>query len=369
MYVPHPVGSVRAALTERPRVTRCVPGLRQAADAPADSGAVEGRLRVRVGGSTITYRGSLEINALGDGFRVRGSGAEARGQGSVRLDLEVVPRLAADGTGTRLTCSGTVTGEGRIADIEPKVALAAGRRMLDRFASALAESLRTESASGSAADSAPSDSRSPADGTADAEINARRVASGDEPEDDDLPGIAGSDATAGSTPHEPASDDLDNPGNPDDRADPDDAAGAPEATGTPHEEPDPDRTHGPAPEDQPAAESADPEPSATEAPDSPAGDGIFDTDVPPPSLDPYADSEALDEEDIARSTAEAAHARRTMIGRSAEEVDHAPPRGRYAPEPLPETVAGSATLRWAAPAAALAVAGAIVLGRALRRRR
>lgn len=58
-----------------------------------------------------------------------------------------------------------------------------------------------------------------------------------------------------------------------------------------------------------------------------------------------------------------------MIGRSAEEVDHAPPRGRYAPVPSPETTTASSTLRWVAPAAALALASAVVVGRALRRRR
>jgi hypothetical protein len=58
-----------------------------------------------------------------------------------------------------------------------------------------------------------------------------------------------------------------------------------------------------------------------------------------------------------------------MIGRSAEEVDHAPPRGRYAPVPAPQASAVGAPLRWAAPAAALVVASAIVVGRALRRRR
>ncbi|MBU6536650.1 carbon monoxide dehydrogenase, partial [Streptomyces sp. A108] len=69
------------------------------------------------------------------------------------------------------------------------------------------------------------------------------------------------------------------------------------------------------------------------------------------------------------AAAEAAHARRTMIGRSAEEVDHAPPRGRYAPVPAPQPSVAGAPLRWAAPAAALVVASAIVVGRALRRRR
>ncbi|MBW8798818.1 MAG: SRPBCC family protein [Streptomyces sp.] len=103
-----------------------------------------------------------------------------------------------------------------------------------------------------------------------------------------------------------------------------------------------------------------------EAPAAPAAEppSVFQTEVPPPSLAPEPEPEPLPE-----IFAEAAHARRTMIGRSAEEVDHAPPRGRYAPVPAPQTVAGASTLRWAAPAAALALASAIVVTRALRRRR
>ncbi|MGW5213002.1 SRPBCC domain-containing protein [Streptomyces sp. NPDC004051] len=87
-------------------------------------------------------------------------------------------------------------------------------------------------------------------------------------------------------------------------------------------------------------------------------------------IDGVDDLDDLDDLDGADDTvAEAAHARRTMIGRSAEEVDHAPPRGRYAPVPAPQTVSTVTPLRWAAPAAALAVASAIVAVRALRRRR
>ncbi|MEU9345527.1 SRPBCC family protein [Streptomyces sp. NPDC048278] len=97
---------------------------------------------------------------------------------------------------------------------------------------------------------------------------------------------------------------------------------------------------------------------------------VFETEVPPPSLapEPEPGPEPV-VEPLPEIFAEAAHARRTMIGRSAEEVDHAPPRGRYAPVPAPQTVAGSSALRWAAPAAALALASAIVVTRALRRRR
>lgn len=93
---------------------------------------------------------------------------------------------------------------------------------------------------------------------------------------------------------------------------------------------------------------------------------VFDSPVPPPALDPVAGVEFTVPDE---PPAEAAHARRTMIGRSAEEVDHAPPRGRYAPVPSPDAGGAGTTLRWVAPAAALALASAVVLGRALRRRR
>ncbi|MEU4268071.1 SRPBCC domain-containing protein [Streptomyces sp. NPDC026092] len=113
----------------------------------------------------------------------------------------------------------------------------------------------------------------------------------------------------------------------------------------------------------------EPEPRRPEASSS----SVFETPVPPPSLDPFQggafEGETPVEYPAEPPAAEAAHARRTMIGRSAEEVDHAPPRGRYAPVPAPETNTAGATLRWIAPAAALAIASAVVVGRALRRRR
>lgn len=128
------------------------------------------------------------------------------------------------------------------------------------------------------------------------------------------------------------------------------------------------------------------------------GPGAFDTEVPPSPLSDEGAVEAADTGDAADAVedldagdaadavhaahdahpehayghdaddlapAEAAHARRTMIGRSAEEVDHAPPRGRYAPVPAPEQNGTSATLRWAAPAAAVVLASAVVVGQVL----
>ncbi|MEV0371418.1 carbon monoxide dehydrogenase subunit G [Streptomyces sp. NPDC050636] len=310
VYVPFPVGTVRQALTEPERVARCVPGVQLDADAAPD--IPEGRLRLRIGSSTITYRGTLTVadagadggeGRPGDGdtdavVTVEAHGTEARGDGSVALTLTVRLSPAAEpGPGTTLACVGTVRGDGRLAEATDQSAETAGRRLLDRFAANLA-----------------------------ADLGQRPVA---EPEPEPEPG---------------------------------------EAAGS---------------EDGPGASA------------EPSGRGVFGTEVPPPSLDPLSDADetadaaeaadaggladvgdtgdayhySYDGETDGGAPAEAAHARRTMIGRSAEEVDHAPPRGRYAPVPAPETSGTSAALRWAAPAAAVVLASAVVVGRVLRRRR
>lgn len=277
VYVPFPVRTVRQALTDPERVARCVPGVQLDADAAPHR--PEGRLRLRIGSSTITYRGSLTVGEPADGgpgddataeLTVEAKGTESVGDGAVALTLTVRLSPATDpGPGTTLACAGTVHSDGRLAEATDRSAEAAGRRLLDRFAENLADDLRQ-----------------------------RPVAEG------------------------------------------------------------------------------------------PARTGVFDAEVPPPSLDPLSDEDAIEEADLADAgdaaeepgfaydddldevaPAEAAHARRTMIGRSAEEVDHAPPRGRYAPVPAPEPNATSLTLRWAAPAAAVVLASAVVVGRVLRRRR
>lgn len=368
VYVPFPVGSVRAALAESERVTRCVPGLQPDAGAAEDAGdpgntagtapgarpgsRLTGRMRVRIGGSTITYRGSLALTPRdggAGGLDAAASGSEARGGGEVELSLTVVAEPSEDGESTRLICTGTFTGTGRIAGFEERTATSAGHRLLDRFGSALADSISEDpppgdrAAGGGPAGGSPArDAAGPAGDT---------TAGSGEADVPVVPGGIG----------EPGDNERVIPGIPEPESSPDDTV-APGEADTPEE-------HDPASGPLEGAERA----------------GLFETEIPPSSLeaesddvegfgpgapagagagpakDPLAPDEPLG--------AEAAHARRTMIGRSAEEVDHAPPRGRYAPVPAPETAAAVATLRWAAPAAAVVVAGAVVIGRVLRRRR
>ncbi|MFF8599466.1 SRPBCC family protein [Streptomyces sp. NPDC015232] len=319
VFVPVPAEVLRDTLTDPARVARCVPGFQQDADGTA--GPFTGRLKVRVGGNTITYRGALRLAERGGRFAVEGEGTEVRGKGTAELALTLALTPVAEGTTIGFTAR--VTAAGRLAEADAEARAQAGARLLDRFAEALA---------------AVSDVA--------AEVAAEEAA-----------------------------------------AEAAEAARAAEAAG--------------------AAEADSDDDGVDDGVEEPARPSVFDTPVPPPSLDPLADAdfdraEAADGEDDGDGAdgdeyeddeaaggygdedgagagageragggqpAEAAHARRTMIGRSAEEVDHAPPRGRYAPVPAAETAGGGATLRWIAPAAALALASAVVVGRALRRRR
>lgn len=366
VYVPFSVARVRAALADRERVVRCVPGLKPDDEDEPDrqpKAPVDGRLRLRIGNSTITYRGSLTIVSEGDGIAVRGSGTESRGSGSVTFSLTVVPRPAPDGEGTRLVSAGTGRGDGRLAEFEEKTATAAGRRLLDRFATSLADSIReaapepVETASDAAPETADEQSGQAvesASGIGDPDDNERAIPG--------IPSPEGGDADSAESREAPAPEGSD--------------AGDAADTAEPEASDDP---AGPSHSGQ-AEPPGDEFPAEDEEPSAGGRPGVFETEVPPPSLDPSAEeleaAEAAESaaaeaasEDADRATAEAAHARRTMIGRSAEEVDHAPPRGRYAPVPATQPGDAAATLRWAGPAAAVVVAGAVVIGRALRRRR
>jgi carbon monoxide dehydrogenase subunit G len=305
VFVPVPAQRLREALADPARVARAVPGLQQ--DAGAEPGT--GRLKVRVGSHSVTYRGTIRLTAQEDGsYAAEGDATETRGTGSVKLALTL--RLAESDGGSTLAFEGTATADGRVTEFPAEQVASAVTRLLNRFAENLGEQ------------------------------------SGEEPAEEVTEETG--------TPEPLVTQDFE-----------------PKATSDFETTPDADDAPAPAP---------------APAPDSAEHASVFDTEVPPPSLDPLAEEEEEEEaaEDPAEPEeavgpddfteapeppAEAAHARRTMIGRSAEEVDHAPPRGRYAPVPAPQTVAPGSPLRWAAPAAALVLASAIVAGRVLRRRR
>ncbi|MFE4606867.1 SRPBCC family protein [Streptomyces niveus] len=464
VFIPVPAETLREALRDHARVARCVPGLQQDADASARP--LSGRLKVRVGGHTITYRGALTLTERAGAFTAKGEGAEVRGTGSTKVSVRIRLTETPGGTTIAFTTTSTPTSEGRLSDVARSTSETTARRLLDRFAAALAKpgagpdrvagddagaggagsggadraagrgsaasggdgqnvgesgsdagsgagpdaprvdgpegrgTAATADASGggdgrdggsadeSSAGAGAARDRDGADAAGAAEADDRSGGAADATGGGDAPDVVSADessAGAGAVP------DRDGAGaahaaEADDRSggaagasgggDAPDVVSADESSAGAGVGPDAPRVDGPegrgaasAGEEQSGraddASGATPEFDGLELPDDPDSD---------PDLDASAGFGATASGDgdflvPLEPPAEAAHARRTMIGRSAEEVDHAPPRGRYAPEQGPDSGGAGVALRWVAPAAALAIAGAVVVGRALRRRR
>ncbi|WP_311765098.1 SRPBCC domain-containing protein [Streptomyces zingiberis] len=441
MFVPFPAGTVRQALTDPERVSRCVPGFQW--HAGAEPSVLAGRMRIRVGSATITYHGTLRIKGRRGGeLEVEADGVEARGDGTVELALGV--RLNAADGGTSLVCESTVKSRGRLAEADPTAAEAAGRRLLDRFAAALSADLeetpvrpappsapassgengvagagnsgvagagnnrvagagnsgvagagdsRAAGAGRNGASGAGDSKASGDDGAAGARAAERRGGRGARGPQGTGPSAGGRDdgGTGPVAGREGAGFGRDDDNEPVIPGIPAPEPGRDTDAGPPGEEPDGTRARGgrgeePRPGGTGAADAAGAAdggagpgggtsgppvagPGSGEGgePVEPVGSGVPGADVPPPGpVDPLAEELARRQ---AEPPAEAAHARRTMIGRSAEEVDHAPPRGRYAPVPAPQPASAGDTLRWAAPVAAALVASAVIIKQVLRRRR
>lgn len=369
VVVPMPAALVRQALQDPALLARCVPGL-STEPAAAGSGQAEeisGRLRLRIGTSTITYRGVLSLIEGREGVLTAfAEGQEARGSGEATATVRIAVRpgggAGGDGgsdgpeTGSAtatIRFTGDLSATGRLDEFDAETLAATGRRLLDRFAAALS----------SAGDGLPEEDE------------------GEEPEEEAAEGPGATVLFL------------------EDRAPAADGTGA--ETGSPAE--DSDSSEG-------GTESGGAGAAAAAAA---AADAAFEDAFDGDSLDDdLSDLIAFSDADAERfglptgageETGQPANAsadlpydydqdqalsgpvRRSIVGRSAEEVDHAPPRGRYAPALPARSARARAASRWggdaggAVPGGRAAVpwmigggvvllGGAVVLARALRRR-
>ncbi|MFE2595822.1 SRPBCC domain-containing protein [Streptomyces sp. NPDC059396] len=361
VFVPVAAEALRQTLRDPARVARCVPGFQQ--DADASAGPLSGRLRVRIGGHTITYRGTLTLAERDGVFTAEGEGAEARGSGAAKLTL--VLRLAEAPDGTTLTFTGGSSVDGRLADLPAEAVTAAAHRLLDRLAAGLGEmAAELDQGAGQAeaerAEASDSGNSGKAGEVAGAVEASGASAASDHPEAADAVPESATEEAEGEETAADEAEDTDEPAGP-----------AGERGGDLDGGRDGDLDADDIDADRLDADDFDEDDldDAELDDDEELDVSVFEVDLPSSSLDGETISGEGDFIIPGEPPAEAAHARRTMIGRSAEEVDHAPPRGRYAPVPAPDPGSAGATLRWVAPAAALALASAVVVGRALRRRK
>ncbi|MFE6868927.1 hypothetical protein ACFVFS_20505 [Kitasatospora sp. NPDC057692] len=362
VVVPMPAGQVRQALQDPALLARSVPGLSTEPAAVGSGGAEEigGRLKLRIGTSTITYKGVLSLIEGREGVLTAfAEGQEARGSGEATATVRIsVAEGAEEGTAV-VRFTGDLSATGRLTEFDDETLAAAGRRLLDRFATAL---------------TSPEDA-------AGAELDA------DSDSDSDSGDGSGSENGA------------DAEGGQDGAAE---EAGAEEATVVFLESRQEDR------EDEPGDDLDDDLSDLIAFSDAdaerfglPLGNAdADDDDVEEPAAAAGEPAAAAEEEVSAELPAElpfgyeqepvlGGPVRRSIVGRSAEEVDHAPPRGPYAPALPARSARARAATRWGGDAGGIVVpgtggrsavpwviagggvallGGAVVLVRALRRR-
>jgi carbon monoxide dehydrogenase subunit G len=251
VLVPLSPQALRRSLDRPELLGVCLPGFTP--DEERES-ALEGRLKLRIGSTSITYRGELRRLDAGDDpqeflFALDGRQAVGTGTvaGTVRLRLD--PDTADPGLETRVTFLTSVQGTGRIEELSDASVRAAVHKLLDRFCVELAERAEEDVLPASASEQTGASEFFLVEGLG--ELN-------------DLG---------------PLEEELH------------DLAGLPEFS---------ELDGHPAPAEQGAEATADP-------------------------------------------------ARRHIVGRSAEEVDHAPPRGRYAPALPARSARSRASARWGSP--------------------
>ncbi|MFD5462985.1 hypothetical protein ACFWIQ_09165 [Kitasatospora sp. NPDC127059] len=344
VVVPMSAELVRQALQDPALLARSVPGL---STEPAAVGAglaeeIGGRLKLRIGGSTITYKGVLSlIEGRGGVLTVLAEGQEARGDGEATATVRVsVTEGAEDGTAT-IRFTGDLSATGRLTEFDAETLDATGRRLLERFAATLTSPDAPVEGDEEPADGTTDEAEDAADtgtgtGTGtDAEvvfIEDRQDQPGDDLDDDlsDLIAFSDADAERFGLPTGSAADDADDV---DEHDEADTGDGGPQ-------------------------------------------DGVAE-ELPVEPLFAYEDEPEL-----------SGPVRRSIVGRSAEEVDHAPPRGRYAPALPARSARARAASRWGGEVGGIVVpgaggrsavpwviggsvallGGAVVLVRALRRR-
>src|SRR5215208_2118256 len=135
-----PIEEVYAALLDVERVAPCMPGAEVLEKTGDDSYKVA--IKVKVGPMSMTYKGDVEIVERDDAARtatMRAKAKEARGQGTA--DANVHMALAERNGGTHATLETDVQLSGRVAAMGRGVIGDVAGKLVERFATNLAEML------------------------------------------------------------------------------------------------------------------------------------------------------------------------------------------------------------------------------------
>ncbi|MER7501078.1 SRPBCC domain-containing protein [Nonomuraea pusilla] len=141
--VPVPIEQAWSVLLDVERVAPCLPG---AALEASEGEEFAGRMKVKVGPITVTYRGTArfeDVDKDAHALTIQASGKEARGTGTASATVRA--RLSpGDGT-TAVAVETSFNVTGRPAQFGRGVMQEVGAKLIDRFAENLAELLREPS--------------------------------------------------------------------------------------------------------------------------------------------------------------------------------------------------------------------------------
>jgi carbon monoxide dehydrogenase subunit G len=138
--VPVPIEQAWSVLLDVERVAPCLPG---ATLDTVDGSVFTGRMKVKVGPITVTYRGQASFESVdkdAHSLSIKASGKEARGTGTASAVVRAA--LVGEGTQTKVTVETSFNVTGRPAQFGRGVMAEVGAKLIDRFAANLAALLR-----------------------------------------------------------------------------------------------------------------------------------------------------------------------------------------------------------------------------------
>jgi carbon monoxide dehydrogenase subunit G len=142
--VPVPPDQAWDVLLDVQRIAPCMPG---ATVDEVDGDVVAGRIKVKVGPVSLTYRGTAKFTERDSDARmvvVEASGKETRGAGTASATVRA--SLEPSGTGTQVNMHTTMNVTGRPAQFGRGVIVEVGGKLVDQFAQNLAHLIEGDSA-------------------------------------------------------------------------------------------------------------------------------------------------------------------------------------------------------------------------------
>ena len=146
--VPVPPDQAWDVLLDVQRIAPCMPG---ATVEEVGGDVVTGRIKVKVGPVSLTYRGTAKFTERDPDARmvvVEASGKETRGAGTASATVRASLAPEPSGSGTQVTMHTTMNVTGRPAQFGRGVIVEVGGRLVDQFAQNLAHLIAGDSAAG-----------------------------------------------------------------------------------------------------------------------------------------------------------------------------------------------------------------------------